>query len=78
MAPSPSVLPPPPSLSRPIYLPAVLACPGMRVPGLPGGFPTAPSETLLLGVERRTWSGRSAGDPGTDRLKGEADEEFRV
>ena len=34
MVPSPEVLPPPPSLSRSIHLPAVLACPGMEWGGL--------------------------------------------
>ncbi len=46
MAPSPAVLPPLPSLSRSVHLLVVLACPGMRVPGLPGGFPAAPSEAF--------------------------------
>ena len=46
MAPSPAVLPPPPNLSRSVHLPAVLARPGMRVRGLPGGFPVAPGEAF--------------------------------
>jgi len=61
MFPSPTILPPPPTLPRSIHLSAVLACPGIRAPELPREFPAASRETVLLDVDHGTWFRRSAG-----------------
>ena len=52
---SPAILPPPPSLSRPVHLPAVFVRPGMRVPGLRPPH-TETTESRLLHFEHQFFS----------------------
>ena len=55
-----------------VHLLAVLACPGMRVPGLPGGFPAASREAVLLEVSTAPNSGAA---PGAGHGRGVGDPE---